>query len=118
MFGKRFPLAPRVEGELDVWVSVCVRLVQPMPRADGAGEEVVGYYRNIGIRIPGPQPKQFLERLILDGTIEWGETDVGEVELSSLDRETRKCVTAPDADGVWYRSGCMYFSEGEGANAV
>ena len=118
MFAKRFPLAPRVEGELDVWVSVCVRLAEPMPRADGAGDEVVGYYRNIGIRILGAQPKQFLERLIPDGTIEWDDTDVGEVDPSSLDGETRACVTAPDADGVWYRSGRMYFSEDEGADAV
>jgi hypothetical protein len=87
-----------------------------MPNSDGAGALVVGYFRNFGIRIPGAQPKAFLERLITDGTIEWDDTEFNEVDPSSLDRELRSCVTAPDADGIWYRGGRLYFPEDDGAS--
>lgn len=118
MFGKRFPLAPRSTGELDVWAQVCVKLSESMPASDGVGPPMVGYYRNLGVRISGPQPRGFLERLFPDGVIDWSDTEVSEVEPSSLDRELRNCVTAPDADGVWYRSGRMYFSEESSGGAV
>jgi hypothetical protein len=109
MWGKRFPLAPPTGGEIDVWVQVCVRLSEPMAKADREGPPIVGYFRNLGIRVPGPQPKAFLERLIPDGTVDWDETEVSEVDPSSLDSDLRSHVTPPDADGVWHRSGHMYF---------
>ena len=118
MVEKGLLLAPRGRGELDVWVEVCVRLSQSLPASDGVGPPVEGYYRNVGIRVPGPQPKAFLEGLFRDGAIDWNETEVTEVEPSSLDPELRSYVTAPDADGVWYRSGRIYFSEDNGGDAV
>lgn len=118
MWGKRFPLVPRKTGELDVWVQVCVRLSEPMSSTDGEGPPVVGYYRNLGLRMPGPQPKSYLERLIQDGAVDWEDSEVGEVDPMALDADVRSCVTAPDADGVWYRSGRIYFSEEDGAGAA
>ena len=58
---KRIPLAPRKSGEMDLWVQVCVQLSEPLPAADGIGPSFVGYFRNIGIRVPGPQPRTYLE---------------------------------------------------------
>jgi hypothetical protein len=118
MWGKRFPLAPRTGGELDVWAQVCVRLLEPVPGSDPAGSPMVGYFRNIAVRLPGPQPKSFLEHLIPDGVVDWDETEVSEVDPSSLDADVRNCVTAPDKDGVWYRSGRMYFPEDDSGGAV
>jgi len=98
-------------GELDVWVQVCVILSRPRPSVKDSDRAVIGYFRNFGVRILGPQPKAFLESLIADGAIEWKDTEVNEVDPLSLDEELRACVTAPDAQGVWYRSGHIYFSE-------
>lgn len=114
MWFKRIALKPRTGDELDVWVRVCVRLSLPLPGADG-GAPAVGYYRNLGIRIPGPQPKAFLERLVTDGAVDWRDTEVTEIEPASLGRDVRAAISAPDADGVWYRSGRMYFPEDDHA---
>jgi hypothetical protein len=108
----RFPLPPRREGELDVWVTVCVRLNEPL---HGVGESTdppaVGYIRNFGIRLLGPQPKPYLEHLISDGTIDWDETEFNEIDPHSLDRATRKQIVSPSAKGIWYKSGRIYFPE-------
>lgn len=112
MFDKRLPLTKRGSGELDVWVQLCVLLSQPRLSPEASGRPVIGYFRNFGIRVPGPQPKAFLESLITDGSIEWEDTEVNEVDPMSLDEEVLACVTVPDALGVWYRSGRIYFSEG------
>jgi hypothetical protein len=111
MWFRRFPLPPRKAAEVDVWVQACVHLLKPVTVADGSGPPAVGYFRNVGLRIPGPQPRSFLERLFPDGIVDWSETEVTEVNPSTLDRDIRALVTAPDSDGVWYRSGRLYFPE-------
>lgn len=112
MLWSRLPLQPRREGELDVWVTVCVLLKEPL---QGIGEcahaPTVGYFRNFGIRLLGPQPKEFLERLISDGKIDWGESDFNEIDPISLDRDIRKQIVPPDENGIWYKSGQMYFQD-------
>ena len=110
MWGKRLSLSPRSGNELDVWIRVCVQLSEPLASEDGR-PPAVGYYRNLGVRIPGPQAKAFLERLITDGAVDWNDTEVEEIEPASLDSDIRKLVTLPDDNGVWYRSGRMYFAQ-------
>jgi hypothetical protein len=91
MWGKRFPLRPRSGDELDVWAQVCVRLSAPLPSADSEGPPMVGYFQNFGIRMSGPQPKTFLERLI------WTEQLIGtrpKYVKSSLRRSVETCVAA------------------------
>jgi hypothetical protein len=116
MFRRPFPLPTRRDGQLDVWANVCVRLHTPLLSTNGADEPpVVGYFRNLGIRLNGPQPKNFLERIIDDGAIDWSDTTVAEVDPQSLDGVVREKVTAPDDSGVWYRSGRMFFPEDDAA---
>jgi len=116
MLGEKLPLAPLREGELDVWVTVCVRLTEPLHNVDTPTDPpVAGYFRNFGIRILGPQPKRYLEQLISDGHIDWNETEFREIDPASLERDIRKGIAAPDANGIWYSSGRMYFpAEGAG----
>jgi len=115
MFGTKLPLAPLREGELDVWVTVCVRLTEPLHNVGEPNEQAaVGYFRNLGIRLPGPQPKRYLEQLIPDGSIDWNETEFREIDPASLDQDVRKQIVAPDARGIWYSGGRIYFP-GEGA---
>jgi hypothetical protein len=116
MFAKRLPLAPLREGELDVWVTVCVRLSSPVDDVGDPSEPpAVGYFRNLGIRLPGAQPKSYLEKMIADGSIDWNETEFYEVDPTTLDRDIRKRIVAPDENGVWYSSGRIYFPEAERA---
>ena len=116
MFGRRFPLPARSEGQVDVWATVCVRLhTAPNSTSDLDNPPVVGYFRNIGLRLNGAQPKELLTYIIDDGAIDWNDTSVSEVDPQLLDAVIRKAITAPDASGVWYRSGRMYFPESEDA---
>ena len=48
-------------------------------------------------------------------TFVWAETEFNEIDPASLDRATRKEIVQPDENGIWYRSGRIYFPEGDGA---
>jgi len=110
MVAPNLPLAPLRDKELDVWVTVRVRLTEPLPSAGDEDEPpLVGYFRNFGIRLPGPQPKRFLEQLIPDGSIDWSETEFYEVDPASLERDVRNRISVPDENGIWYSSGRIYF---------
>jgi hypothetical protein len=104
------PLDQRREGEIDVWMTVCVLLKAACPEVDSApGKSVSGYMVNVGLRLPGPQPIAFLERLFPDGEVDWDESEYYQIDPAELDDELRKQITRPDKDGVWYRSGKIFF---------
>ncbi|MBL8516959.1 MAG: hypothetical protein JNM76_08315 [Betaproteobacteria bacterium] len=106
------PLDQRREGEIDVWMTVCVLLDASIPEVGGApGDSVLGYMINVGLRLPGPQPKASLEKLFPDGVVDWDETEYYQVDPGELDDELRKHVSVPDKDGVWYRSGKVFFGD-------
>jgi hypothetical protein len=112
VFGRRFPIEPPEPGQLDVWATVCVQLAVPFrDPEDPDHPPCVGYFRNFGIRLNGPQPRHFLERIIGDGLVDWTDTEITEVDVQRLDQTIRKSVTEPDENGVWYKSGRMYFPE-------
>jgi hypothetical protein len=116
MFWRRFSLDPPDAGQLDVWATVCVRLAVPFrDPEDPDHPPCVGYFRNFGIRLNGPQPRHFLERVVEDGLVDWEDTKITDVDSQRLDRTIRKHVSEPDENGVWYRSGRMYFPEEDGA---
>ena len=116
VFGRPFPLDPPESGQLDVWATVCVQLAVPFrDPEDPSHAPCVGYFRNFGIRLNGPQPRHFLEHIIDDGIVDWEDTEVTEVDLERLDQTIKECVSEPDKNGVWYKSGRMYFPEGDDA---
>jgi hypothetical protein len=104
------PPGPRSEGEIDIWMTVCVLLDVPNEEEEGdPGKSASGYMMNLGLRLPGPQPKSFLEKFFPDGVVDWEETEYYQVEPAELDEELRKHIEIPDRDGVWYRSGKIFF---------
>jgi hypothetical protein len=112
MLWNRLPLKQKRDGELDVWATVCVHLKEPLHVVGAPNDPpAIGYVRIFGIRMPGPQPKQFLENLISDGVVNWDETEFYEIDPNSLDRATRKQIVSPDEKGIWYKSGRIYFPE-------
>ena len=116
MSGSIIPLAAPRDAQLDVWVVACVLLAEPLlQRDDPELPPAVGYYRNFGIRLNGPQPKQFLEKIIPDGLVDWDDTEVKEVDPTTLDEEIRSRISPPDQSGVWYKSGRMYFPADDAA---
>jgi hypothetical protein len=114
MFKRRFPLPDRSEGQVDLWATVCVRLNAALnSTSDLDNPPVAGYFRNFGVRLNGVQSKELLTYIIDDGAVDWDDTSVSEIDPQLLDDVIRKAITAPDASGVWYRSGKMYFPASE-----
>ena len=116
MFRIKLPLEPLAHGERDVWATLSVKLTEPIRTTDDPPEPpLIGYFRNFGVRLRGDEPHRLLERLIDDGSVDWGDSEYREIEPASLDRAIRKRIVAPDTFGVWYRSGRMFYPAENGA---
>lgn len=102
--------------EVDVWVNVCVMLATPLPGSSGDGARpIVGYYQNFGVRAPRGETKQVLERSIADGTIDWSESEETDVDPNAVDDDIAQRVSEPDHNGIWYKSGRIFFAEDQDA---
>jgi hypothetical protein len=117
MFWRKPALSPLSPGERDIWAKVCVDLPAPISfEGKPGGPPVVGYFQNFGLRMRQGEPARLLERAVIDGRINWNDSELNDVVSSQLHRDIRKAITAPDTLGIWYRSGKIFFpEEGQGA---
>ena len=109
MFWIKLPLPPLAKGERDYWAMLKVDFPRPISAAEASDQlppdspPMVGYFRNFGIRTKG-DIRFRLKDLVGDDLINWGESDVKEMNPKSLDRRIKKHITAPDKQGIWYAS--------------
>jgi hypothetical protein len=70
-----------------------------------------GYYRVLGVRASVNQIQQILIREIEDGIIQWPDSELQPINPDSLDNEIRKQIRPVVADGIWYRSGRIFYAD-------
>ncbi len=93
-----------------------VLCVLPNPgTVDGSGawpqSDAVGYYWTLGIRVAPERLRALLESLVTEGVIHWDETEFERVDPNALEPSIRSRAEPVDAEGVWYKSGRVFFSE-------
>jgi hypothetical protein len=86
-----------------------------MPSASGGSSRVLhGYYRNFGIRATPRGVQSAIVAAIDDGNVDWTETEWHGVDPSNLDAGIRSRIEGESCDGIWYRSGRIFYSDEDG----
>ena len=106
-------LPPPTEGACDFWAVVNVKLREPVYRNDAAACPTQGYYRGFGVRANPSKVHEILLRAVDDGEIDWSESELDPIDVSTLDGAMRKQVTPITGDGIWYRSGRVFYADPE-----
>ena len=82
--------------------------------SDGVEQAVKGYYINMGVSaISEAQARDLITEQIQDGVIDWDGSELGDADWVSLDPLIRKNFERSDKDGVWYKSGRIFFPDSE-----
>jgi hypothetical protein len=88
---------------------VLIHVVFSEPIAiEGESGTVVGYYQSLGIASEAANLRALIERHVIDGTIDWVDSEVESIDLKSLDEEIRKQAALVSGEGIWYQSGRSY----------
>lgn len=93
-----------------------VLCVVPKPNTESSGATwpasgTAGYYMTVGLRVAPERVKALLESLVTEGVIRWDETQLDRVNPDDLDQSILSKAEPIDTEGVWYRSGRVFFSE-------
>ena len=91
------------------WVTVHVRLREPL--ATGDGSVVTGYFRVFGIWSDEENLCDTLATEIHDGSIDWSDTTCELKNLSQMPENIRQLSVADQQ--IWYSSGRMFYSDAE-----
>ncbi len=91
----------------DHWVVLRVILHTPIEVPGEA--HAVGYYRNLGVRCAPERLKGVLETEVQADTIVWDKTKWSEVVIDELDEIVRERTIPVKGEGIWYRSGRLFF---------
>ena len=107
-------LPPAPPGLGDFWATAHVKLISSIPvenREDPTGTPVQGYWRNFGIRAAPKRVQAILAEAVTDGAIDWLETEWSLIDPDSLKREIRACFEPIAGEGIWYKSGRIYYAD-------
>lgn len=105
-------LAPAPPGLGDFWATVHVKLAAPVSdTSDPGATPTQGYYRSFGIRAAPDRVPAILQAAISDGAIEWNDTEWDLVEAGKLERAIRKQIEPIQGEGVWYKSGRVFYAD-------
>jgi hypothetical protein len=86
------------------WAVIHVVLNEPLPVKGDAGM-VVGYYQSLGVASQPASLRALIERHVLDGTVDWADSEVEAVDPTNLDEEMRQQIVPVSGEGIWYQSG-------------
>lgn len=93
----------------DHWVILRVMLRTPIEVPGEA--QAVGYYRNLGVRCTPERLKRGLETEVQADTIVWDKTKWSNVVIDDLDEIVRERTIPVRGEGIWYRSGRLFFPD-------
>jgi hypothetical protein len=94
----------------DFTVTVCV-IPGENRREAWPDDQAVGFYRNFGLRASPDRLRSLLEAQTPEGRIRWDRTDWQRVSPEDIDPDIMRLVTPVENEGVWYKSGHVFFSE-------
>jgi hypothetical protein len=107
-------LGPLPQGHGDFWATVHVRFPEPASVSnDPAGKPLHGYFRYFGVRALPNKVHAVIDRAVDDGTINWGDTKWHAVDPAELKRNVRSRIEPVVAEGIWYKSGRILYSDDE-----
>ena len=75
---------------------------------EGESGMVVGYYQSLGVASEAANLRTLIERHVIDGTVDWVDSEVESIDLKNLDEEIRKQAVLVSGEGIWYQSGRSY----------
>jgi hypothetical protein len=108
LFGRR-KLPPLVPPLCDYSLSVCVELAAPLSVGESSERPVVGYFLRLGVRSTPDRLRSFVESAITDGAVQWNDSTYEEARPDAWDASFRKRFTPVEGEGIWYRSGRIFF---------
>ena len=92
------------------FLTVCVILDSPLKGNDG--QKLVGYYRNFGLNASSSKmARATVIEEVTDGTIEWSDSSISRIDLSTFQKDIAVHCKKPRKQGVWYVSGRSIFPE-------
>lgn len=79
---------------------------------DGLKQIVKGYYLNVGVSaISETQARDLIAHAVEDGEIDWNDSEFQEAEWASLHPLIRESFESSEKDGIWYKSGRVFFPD-------
>lgn len=94
-------------------VCVFLRHLLKIENDDGATEYMVGYYKNIGLSAKTKdEARSMAVSFIDDGNIDWDESYIKEIDITSFDRQITANCKDRSKTGIWYTSGRILFPNG------
>lgn len=89
---------------------VHVKLMKPLADADTPGEFFTGYFWVVGVSAPTDRgARDLINREVADGAIDWADSELAAVGLTSIPDEILTVAQDPTALGIWYRSGRVFY---------
>lgn len=89
-----------------------VRLHSPIHDVENpTGTPVQGYYQVFGLRAEPNRVRALLTIAVPDGAIDWRDSECRIVDPETLDQAIQRQVQPVVAEGIWYRSGRMFYSD-------
>ena len=95
------------------WITICVEMFRAAPLAEFGREQkdaIGGYFRNFGVTAGSKtEACGAVAKEVLDGNIDWSESKVLNDVISRLDDEILAKSGDWHREGIWYRSGHVFF---------
>lgn len=97
----------------DYSLSVLVDLATPLSIVGSSKPPAARYLRRLGVRSTPDRLRSFVENAVPDGAIRWDESTCEEACPDAWDASLRERFTPIDGEGIWYKSGRVFFPRDE-----
>jgi hypothetical protein len=100
----------------DFWATIRVELRVPVEIKDpddSAPTFAAGYYRIFGIRATSDTVRGLMEAEVGEDIVVWSDSSWEEIDLNTLERTIEERIADVEGEGIWYRSGRVFFSDSE-----